>query len=211
MIHFIFKFVCFFFSITVNSFLFANPTESGEKPKVLVLEDHNMTRNLLVDFLIEENYNVRSAGNTEKGLELWLSFKPDIVITDMSMPLSERGLVEKTAGLELIKNAPRDKVKIILASSHSPSSSMIMEAGPMIDALLQKPYKIDDLLFKLRHLLENQETPARILTLRPPAEGFPNPNESLPRESRLSQNPSGESYSKSTALKNCGLLFPRRN
>ncbi|BDD01493.1 response regulator [Persicobacter psychrovividus] len=54
--------------------------------KILVVEDEHHIRENLVDFLTFKKYQVAGAANGIEGLELYDSFKPDLVICDVMMP-----------------------------------------------------------------------------------------------------------------------------
>ncbi len=62
--------------------------ESVKALSILFVEDEQETRNLLAAVLTRKYPNIRlyQADNGKRGLELFLQYLPDIVITDISLP-----------------------------------------------------------------------------------------------------------------------------
>ena len=63
--------------------------------RILVIDDDRAVVRLLVVRLGEDDYMVRSAMTSEEGLELVTSFRPDLVLLDVSLP--------DLSGLEVLK------------------------------------------------------------------------------------------------------------
>jgi DNA-binding response OmpR family regulator len=57
--------------------------DTSERHRVLIVDDDLKVLDLLVDLLDQEGYEVISARNSSKALELALSTEPDIVIGDV--------------------------------------------------------------------------------------------------------------------------------
>ncbi|GAB5538988.1 MAG: hypothetical protein Salg2KO_10910 [Salibacteraceae bacterium] len=57
--------------------------------KIAVIEDEAEIRNNLSELLKLSGYEVESASNGKTGLELIMSFKPDIVLCDINMPIMD--------------------------------------------------------------------------------------------------------------------------
>jgi len=65
--------------------------------KILIVDDNKSIIRLIKEILeTEGNYNVKTAENGEEGFVVFLSFKPDIVLTDIEMPVKN--------GFEMIRN-----------------------------------------------------------------------------------------------------------
>ena len=136
--------------------------------KILVIEDERDVREPLVESL-QNNYNVRSAENVKQGLSVWESFQPDIVILDMTMPLDVDKDLNRKAGVTLLKQAPKDKAKVILSSSLEANHPSIRNALRMVDYNFSKVSilgkvtitDIDNLTLIMRELLNNMQPPVR--------------------------------------------------
>ena len=66
-------------------------SDEGHDISVLYVEDETDIRELVRDILVRKyrQLNVEVAANGEAGLELFRELRPDIVITDLSMPLMD--------------------------------------------------------------------------------------------------------------------------
>jgi CheY-like chemotaxis protein len=69
--------------------------------KILVIDDEAHIRRVLEIKLKKQGYQVMMAKNGEEGFEIIQKQKPDIVISDINMPLMDgKTLCEKTNGLK---------------------------------------------------------------------------------------------------------------
>jgi two-component system chemotaxis response regulator CheY len=94
--------------------------------KVLLIDDHQLTRSLLRGLLREADYvNIRDAVDAASGLKLAQHFSPELVCLDMQMP-GRTGL-EMLAELKAV--APRAVVLMVTASSDRDTVMACMNAG----------------------------------------------------------------------------------
>lgn len=137
------------------------------KRRVLVVDDDPGLRSLATAILSGE-FEVLEAEDGLDGWEKARSWRPDLVITDIMMPLMHGyELCARLKGPEGIKG-----VKIIVASSKpfATDKSQAIVAGA--DAYIVKPFNTDDLLNRTRDLLAGGTT-AR--SLPAPAPHLPGP------------------------------------
>ncbi|MGH9355356.1 MAG: response regulator [Terriglobia bacterium] len=109
--------------------------------KVLVVDDDKESRDLLFEVLTTNGYSVglvESAASARSLLEADHSYR--IVIADLQMP--------DTSGLELVGELRRgsSKHEIILMSSFISGTEREIALGLGVDALLEKPFRLSDLL-----------------------------------------------------------------
>ena len=111
--------------------------------KILYVEDDEMARDEIADFLEFEVGELKVASNGKEGLEIFNTFKPDIVITDINMP--------KMNGLEMAKEIKKisPKTPIIVTSAYSDSDYIIKAIEIGINKYVLKPIDIDELLAML--------------------------------------------------------------
>jgi PAS domain S-box-containing protein len=64
----------------------ARGCEAGVVPSVLVTDDNEITRNLLVDFLQAQGYYPLSAASGEEALQMARVHHPDLILMDIQMP-----------------------------------------------------------------------------------------------------------------------------
>jgi len=118
--------------------------ENMNKTKILYVEDNNEVRfivNLqLKIFFSEEEYEIITAENGAEGLEQFYRFFPDLVITDIDMPIMN--------GAELIKyiRSINNFIPIIITTSHSFSMYRHFCDKYNISCFLMKPFDIENLV-----------------------------------------------------------------
>ena len=73
----------------LSKFLGGQATRGKGHPRILVVEDEDGLRENLADLLTLEGYHVAEANNGMQGLKMHLSFRPELVITDVVMPIMD--------------------------------------------------------------------------------------------------------------------------
>ena len=118
-------------------------------PRILVVDDHIENQSWLMKLLAAIGFSVRGADNGLTAIEHWAEWQPHAILMDIQMPVMD--------GLEAtrrIKADPRSKATIIIgltASALEDDRRDVLESGA--DAFLTKPCREDELLERLRILL----------------------------------------------------------
>jgi CheY-like chemotaxis protein len=77
-----------------------------DKQKILLVEDDNLTRNILLKMITSLGYDVDSSENGEAAISKIKEYEPDLIITDIVMPeysgLQLLNFVQK----KIIRNIP---------------------------------------------------------------------------------------------------------
>lgn len=115
--------------------------------KILIVEDSIFVRNIIQKVILEniENCEVITANDGEKGFDLYLEHKPDLITTDLLMPiLSGQEMLRKIREKD---NAT--KVIVISADVQKATRDEIEELG--VVGFINKPVTGEkvDLLIKL--------------------------------------------------------------
>ena len=136
-------------------------------PRILIVDDEPILRSTLVEFLQHEGFDAEQAASGEEALRQATVQDFDVAICDVQMPGMD--------GLELLnrlrQTSPETFVLIITAYATVESAVEAFQAGA--HDYLMKPVIFDDLLHKLRHLIEyrqvcrENESLRRHLHLRP--------------------------------------------
>ena len=104
----------------------------NNKNHILVVDDDNRIRNLLKDYLFENNYIVSTAENAEHAKEILSYLKFDIIILDVMMPGQN--------GYELTKEIKKNnKVPIILLTAKGEVENRIKGLELGADDYISKP------------------------------------------------------------------------
>ena len=118
-------------------------------PTILVADDHEEMRSLIVTLLEAQGYEVRQATDTQGVLNGVAEEHPDLLILDVHMP-GEGGI----AALRSIRDDPvtKDMRVLLLSGSVELAANWPEELGA--DAHLPKPFPIDELNQTVKSLLE---------------------------------------------------------
>lgn len=120
---------------------FSHPTRPALQPTILVVEDHDDTREMLCVLLERWGFRVVEASNGLEAVEAASRERPQLIVMDGRLPLLD--------GLEATRriraNALLDQVKILaLNGSGSPGyNAEALAAG--CDASIEKPFDIERL------------------------------------------------------------------
>lgn len=110
-----------------------------DKKKVLIVDDQNGIRVLLVEVFSNEGYDTFQASNGKLALEIVRKESPDLVLLDMKIPGMD--------GLDILKHIKQidTSIKVIMMTAYG-ELDMIKEATDL-GALTHftKPFDIDDL------------------------------------------------------------------
>lgn len=101
--------------------------------RVLVIEDHSGTRDLLAELLVEEGHEVRSAADGLEGIVVALEFRPDVIVLDLRLPR-----MDGRDFLVAYRAAAGSAAVVVVTGA-------IDAAVPLADVVLEKPFRIDDL------------------------------------------------------------------
>ncbi len=124
--------------------------------KILVVDDEKDIRQLLTDLLVGEGFTVYCAENGAEGFDQFRNTSPDLVITDVKMPVRN--------GLELlkdIKSADTD-VDVIVLTGHSDERTAIdcLRHGAY-DYLLKPLEELDVLIASVQRALQKRHLEAK--------------------------------------------------
>jgi DNA-binding response OmpR family regulator len=119
------------------------------KKKILLIEDTEDLGEMVCDILRLAGYEVKWAKNGQEGWQWFQTYTPDVVITDLVMPVM--GGLEV---IELIRKEKKDSQTpiIILSAKATPEDEAVgIKAGASL--YLRKPCSSKDLLDAIKKLL----------------------------------------------------------
>lgn len=121
---------------------------SDDQPWVLVIEDNTELRQFISNVL-GANYQVIEAANGEEGLALGLLRIPDLVITDLMMPVMNGYQV--CAGLKA--NEKTSHIPVLMLTAKADTDSRIAGLEVQADAYLSKPFDQRELIATIENLI----------------------------------------------------------
>ena len=116
--------------------------------KILIVEDGEMNRDLLVQ-LLEDNYELVEAADGKQGLAMAAQEKPDLILLDINLPGMD--------GYEVTKEIRRDETlketPIIAVTAHAMAGDEQKTLAAGCNDYLSKPIEEEELWTKVENLL----------------------------------------------------------
>ena len=135
----------------ILEFLAVRSLKSRRRPRMLVADDEEITRNNLKHVLEKEGYEVLTAQDGEEALRLLDQTDFDVVLTDMKMGRVDGGQV-----LEVVQaTCPETKVVVITGYATVDSAVTVMKKGAY--HYLTKPFKLDEVRDTVHQILERKQ------------------------------------------------------
>ncbi len=118
----------------------------NNKNHILIVDDDDRIRNLLKDYLSDNNYIVSTAENAEEAKKKITYLKFDIIILDVMMPGQN--------GYELTKDIKKKiKVPIILLTAKGEVENRIKGLELGADDYIGKPFEPKELLLRIKNII----------------------------------------------------------
>jgi len=125
------------------------PGSGGKRFKVLLVEDDEDFRFYLKDNLAPM-FTVLEAANGREGWQKALAAQPDLVVSDVNMPLMD--------GFELCRKIKSDErvrhIPVILLTALSGEQEQLKALGMGVNDYISKPFNVEILISRIRNLLE---------------------------------------------------------
>ena len=120
----------------------------NKKIHILVVDDDDRIRNLLKEFLSENNYIVSSAENADEAKNKLKYLKFDIIILDVMMPGQN--------GYDLTKDIKKEiKIPIILLTAKGEVENRIKGLELGADDYISKPFEPKELLLRIKNIIKS--------------------------------------------------------
>ena len=111
--------------------------------RILVIDDEFQITRVLKRSLGAHRYDVRTASDGESGMDLFRDFRPDLVITDLSMP--------EMTGIEVCRAIRKaSDIPIIVLSVRGEESVKVQALDAGADDYITKPFGMNELLARVR-------------------------------------------------------------
>jgi len=123
-------------------------------PKILLVEDNEMNRDMLSRRLVRNGFEVVMAADGGEGVAMAASEQPDLILMDMSLPV-----MDGWEATRRLKADPRTRhIPVVALTGHALAGHAegAREAG--CDAFVTKPCLPDALVAEIQRLLDRQPT-----------------------------------------------------
>lgn len=114
-------------------------------PKILLVEDNEMNRDMLSRRLLRRGYEVTIAVDGQQGIDLATSLLPDLILMDMSLPVVDGW--EATRRLKAA--AATGKIPVIALTAHAMSGDREQALAAGCDDYDTKPIDLARLMPKI--------------------------------------------------------------
>lgn len=115
--------------------------------RILVAEDEDKLREIVLKYLKKEGYEGIGAANGEEALDLWAEKKPDCIILDVMMPIMD--------GFEVLKEIREiDNVPVIMLTARREEDDKIQGFEVGADDYVTKPFSPRELMVRIKALLK---------------------------------------------------------
>jgi len=136
------------------------PRNIPSRPLVLIVEDHDDTRELYIQSLVSLGFEAIGAADCQQAcLRAWESH-PDIVVTELVLPGGD--------GWQLIQDLKREArtrdIPVVLLTGYAAPSLRERAQREGCAAFFAKPCLLDELAAELRHVLDRTAVHERVST-----------------------------------------------
>lgn len=122
--------------------------------KILVVEDELKLRETITEVLIFYNYDVKTASNGQEALKILDVWLPDIIISDIMMPI-----MDGHSFFEIIKDTKLfNQIPFIFLTAKGDDEEMEKCILNGADLFLKKPFKIDTLIKIIKLKIEKYDS-----------------------------------------------------
>jgi len=131
-----------------------------DRIKILVIDDEQGIRDLFIQALEEDDYEVLTVDNGEQGLEIIKNERPNVIFLDLKLPGID--------GLEVLKRISDLEIKpiVIMITGHG----TIAKAAKTMDLgaydYIVKPFDIDDIIKLMKQALKLDNLEKNITSFR---------------------------------------------
>ena len=123
------------------------------KKKILLVDDEENLRETISELLTLENYDVITASNGQKAMEILEDWIPDLIISDMMMPV-----MDGHAFHQLVKeNINLNSIPFIYLTAKKEKNQMRKYLSEGADDYISKPFKINELTNIIKLKIERFE------------------------------------------------------
>ncbi len=118
-------------------------------PKILIVEDDEMNRDMLSRRLVKRGYEVLIATDGQQGVDMARSEDPALILMDMSLPVMDGWTATRT----LKADPDTSGIPVIALTAHAMSGDEAKAREAGADEFDTKPVELKRLLSKMEGLL----------------------------------------------------------
>ncbi|MBU8910619.1 MAG: response regulator, partial [Desulfobacterales bacterium] len=124
--------------------------EEIEKKRILVIEDEVHIADGIRLNLSLQGYQVKIAIDGLDGLDQWRSWKPDLIILDIMLPMIDGFSILKTIRQE------DEKIPVLILSARGDTKDKVKGLRYGVDDYLSKPFDLEEFLLRVERLIKKK-------------------------------------------------------
>ena len=137
--------------VETTKLVYKTADSSEEKPTILFVDDNKDLIENMSDYFID-NYNIHTADNGQIGVEMANKLQPDIIISDLVMPIMN--------GIELCETLKNDiktsHIPIILLTAQGDMNTQFEGVKSGADYFVPKPFNIKILNLTIKNIIDSR-------------------------------------------------------
>ncbi|MBU0970905.1 MAG: response regulator transcription factor [Proteobacteria bacterium] len=122
--------------------------EAAEKKRILVIEDEAHIADGIRLNLTLQGYGVCIAGDGIEGLEQWRTWKPDLIVLDIMLPMIDGFSILRTIRKE------DEKIPVLILSARGDTKDKVKGLRYGVDDYLSKPFDLEEFLLRVERLIK---------------------------------------------------------
>lgn len=124
--------------------------EAAEKKRILVIEDEVHIADGIQLNLSIHGYEVALAADGIEGLEKWRTWKPDLIVLDIMLPMIDGFSILKTIRKE------DEKIPVLILSARGDTKDKVKGLRYGVDDYLSKPFDLEEFLLRVEGLIRRK-------------------------------------------------------
>ena len=124
--------------------------ETIEKKRILVIEDEGHIAEGICLNLSLQGFDAKIASDGIEGLEQWRSWKPDLIILDIMLPMIDGFSILKTIRQE------DEKIPVLILSARGDTKDKVKGLRYGVDDYLSKPFDLEEFLLRVERLIKKK-------------------------------------------------------
>jgi len=124
--------------------------EAIEKKRILVIEDEVHIADGIRLNLSLQGYQVKIAIDGLEGLDRWRSWKPDLIVLDIMLPMIDGFSILKTIRQE------DEKIPVLILSARGDTKDKVKGLRYGVDDYLSKPFDLEEFLLRVERLIKKK-------------------------------------------------------
>lgn len=141
--------------------------------KILIVDDQELVLLSLEKYLTDLGYEIKCSSNLSEAISLYDEFSPDLVITDLNMPVIPNSsflfksldYIKEVSGLEIVKYIKiikKNKIPVMILSGNNNDDIILKGFALGADDYMKKPLSLDEISIRIERLLEVKKRTKRI-------------------------------------------------